>query len=167
MSDKNKMPEKGKKKSVKSAVGRIAEYMESGKWFIVVALVLAAFGAVLTIIGPDKIGQIATILSNGLTGGIDLEAIAKIGVFLIAIYLLSWLFGFIQHYIMSAARAYEQSSHDCFRGYAVCGLPYNDAYNRMAARARLHRRNACRNVYNRFDYVKIAKIFCRKAEEPG
>ncbi len=101
MSDKNKMPEKGKKKSVKSAVGRIAEYMESGKWFIVVALVLAAFGAVLTIIGPDKIGQIATILSNGLTGGIDLEAIAKIGVFLIAIYLLSWLFGFIQHYIMS------------------------------------------------------------------
>lgn len=101
MSDKNKIPEKGKKKSVKSAVGRIAEYMESGKWFIVVALVLAAFGAVLIIIGPDKIGQIATILSNGLTGGIDLEAIAKIGVFLIAIYLLSWLFGFIQHYIMS------------------------------------------------------------------
>lgn len=101
MSDKNKMPEKGKKKSVKSAVGRIAKYMESGKWFIVVALVLAAFGAVLTIIGPDKIGQIATILSNGLTGGIDLEAIAKIGVFLIVIYLLSWLFGFIQHYIMS------------------------------------------------------------------
>lgn len=101
MSDKNKMPEKGKKKSVKSAVGRIAKYMESGKWFIVVALVLAAFGAVLTIIGPDKIGQIATILSNGLTGGIDLEAITKIGVFLIVIYLLSWLFGFIQHYIMS------------------------------------------------------------------
>lgn len=101
MSDKNKMPEKGKRKSVKSAVGRIAKYMESGKWFIVVALVLAAFGAVLTIIGPDKIGQIATILSNGLTGGIDLEAIAKIGVFLIVIYLLSWLFGFIQHYIMS------------------------------------------------------------------
>lgn len=101
MSDKNKMPEKGKKKSVKSAIGRIAEYMESGKWFIVVALVLAAFGAVLTIIGPDKIGQIATILSNGLTGGIDLGEISKIGIFLVVIYLLSWLFGFIQHYIMS------------------------------------------------------------------
>ena len=101
MSDKIKTSTKDKKKSVKSAIGRIAEYMESGKWFIVVALVLAAFGAVLTIIGPDKIGQIATILSNGLAGGIDLGEIAKIGVFLIVIYLLSWLFGFIQHYIMS------------------------------------------------------------------
>lgn len=101
MSDKNKMAEKGKRKGVKSAVGRIAGYMDSGKRLVVVALVLAALGAVLTIIGPDKIGRIATLLSDGLTGVINLEEIAKIGVLLVVIYLLSWLFGFIQHYIMS------------------------------------------------------------------
>ena len=43
----------------------------------------------------------ATIMSDGLFTGIDLAAIAKIGVFLAIIYCLSALFGFIQHYIMA------------------------------------------------------------------
>ena len=62
---------------------------------------LAALSAVMTIIGPDKIGKMATIMSDGLFTGIDLAAIAKIGVFLAIIYCLSALFGFIQHYIMA------------------------------------------------------------------
>ena len=68
---------------------------------IVFALVLAALSAVMTIIGPDKIGSIATIMSDGLTTGIDLNAIAKVGIFLVVIYVLSALFSFTQHYIMS------------------------------------------------------------------
>ena len=67
----------------------------------VIALVFAMAGAVLTIIGPDQVGKIATIMSDGLFTGIDLAAIAKIGVFLAIIYCLSALFGFIQHYIMA------------------------------------------------------------------
>ena len=75
--------------------------MSSSMGNISFALVLAALSAVMTIIGPDKIGKMATIMSDGLFTGIDLAAIAKIGVFLAIIYCLSALFGFIQHYIMA------------------------------------------------------------------
>ena len=75
--------------------------MRSSTVIIVFALVLAVLSAVMTIIGPDKVGQIATVISDGLGGNIDLPAIAKIGIFLVIIYVLSAAFSFIQHYIMS------------------------------------------------------------------
>ena len=83
------------------ALKRTGAYMSSSMGIIIFALVLAALSAVMTIIGPDKIGKMATIMSDGLFTGIDLAAIAKIGVFLAIIYCLSALFGFIQHYIMA------------------------------------------------------------------
>lgn len=83
------------------ALKRTGVYMKSSLGVIALALVLAALSAVMTIIGPDKIGKMATIMSDGLFTGIDLAAIAKIGVFLATIYCLSALFGFIQHYIMA------------------------------------------------------------------
>ena len=83
------------------ALKRTGAYMSSSMGIIIFALVLAALSAVMTIIGPDKIGKMATIMSDGLFTGIDLAAIGKIGVFLAIIYCLSALFGFIQHYIMA------------------------------------------------------------------
>ena len=93
------------KKQTKGQTGRAlvrsAAYLRSGTGAVVAALVLAALSAVMTIMGPDKIGEIATKMSDGLFDGIDLGAIAKIGIFLAVIYLLSALFGFVQHYIMA------------------------------------------------------------------
>lgn len=83
------------------AIARISSYMRSSIGIIIAALILAALSAVMTIIGPDKIGQIATLMSDGLTGSIDLAAIAKIGIFLAVIYILSAVFSFIQHYTMA------------------------------------------------------------------
>ena len=83
------------------AIPRLTEYMRSQLGLIISALVLAALSAVLTIIGPDKVGEIATIMSDGLLTGIDISAIARVGVFLAAIYVASALFGFVQHYIMA------------------------------------------------------------------
>ena len=68
---------------------------------ILLALILAALSAVMTILGPNQIGRIATLMSDGLTGSIDLAAIAKVGIFLAVIYVLSAVFSFIQHYTMS------------------------------------------------------------------
>jgi len=83
------------------AIPRLTEYMRSQLGLIISALVLAALSAVLTIIGPDKVGEIATIMSDGLLTGIDISAIARVGAFLAAIYVASALFGFVQHYIMA------------------------------------------------------------------
>ena len=95
---RNKPQEKG---DIRTALPRMTGYLRSSMGIIVFALVLAALSAVMTIIGPNKIGDMATIMSNGLITGIDLSAIAKAGVFLAVIYGLSALFGFIQHYIMA------------------------------------------------------------------
>ena len=88
-------------KGTGAALGKTAGYVKGGVAVTALALVLAALGAVLTIIGPDKIGEITNILSEGLITGIDLAAIAKVGITLIVIYGLSALFTFVQHYIMA------------------------------------------------------------------
>ena len=92
---------KNKDGGIRTAVPRLSEYLHGDIGVVILALVLAALSAVMTIIGPNKIGDMATIMSDGLLGGIDLGKIAKIGIFLAAIYLLSALFGFVQHYIMA------------------------------------------------------------------
>lgn len=92
---------KNKDGGIRTAVLRLSEYLHGDIGVVILALVLAALSAVMTIIGPNKIGDMATIMSDGLLGGIDLGKIAKIGIFLAAIYLLSALFGFVQHYIMA------------------------------------------------------------------
>ena len=95
------MKNKGNQKDIRSAIPRISGYLRSSMGIIIIALVLAALSAVLTIIGPDKIGRIATLMSTGLNGTIDLTAIARIGISLAVIYVLSAVFSFIQHYTMS------------------------------------------------------------------
>ena len=90
------------KTDLKGALNDLSTYMRKSLGVVVLALVLAALSAVLTIIGPDQVGKIATIMSDGLLGGIDLAAIARVGILLAVIYSLSALFGFIQHYIMAS-----------------------------------------------------------------
>ena len=90
------------KTDLKGALNDLSTYMRKSLGVVVLALVLAALSAVLTIIGPDQVGKIATIMSEGLLGGIDLAAIARVGILLAVIYGLSAIFGFIQHYIMAS-----------------------------------------------------------------
>lgn len=93
--------EKASKGEMTSAMKKIIEYMKGSVGIVAVALVLAALGAVLTIIGPDKVGEITDLMADGLMTGIDLKAVARVGIFLGAIYISSSLFTFIQQYIMA------------------------------------------------------------------
>lgn len=93
--------ERASKGEMASAMKKIIEYMKGSVGIVAVALVLAALGAVLTIIGPDKVGEITDLMADGLMTGIDLKAVARVGIFLGAIYISSSLFTFIQQYIMA------------------------------------------------------------------
>ena len=95
------MKRTNKANGIRSAVPRLTDYMRSSMGVIILALILAALSAVMTILGPNQIGRIATLMSDGLTGNIDLAAIAKVGISLAVIYVLSAVFSFIQHYTMS------------------------------------------------------------------
>ncbi|MGN1103390.1 MAG: ABC transporter ATP-binding protein [Candidatus Coproplasma sp.] len=74
------------------------------KWIpaLIVALVFAVGGTVLTLVGPSKIKELTSIISEGLFTGIDLYAVANIAVLLVVLYLLGWAFSAIQHWIMSS-----------------------------------------------------------------
>lgn len=78
-----------------------ADYLKKSVIWVVVALILAAASAIITIIGPYKVGEIANVISNGLLGEIDLASIAKIGATLVCLYCLSAAFSFLQNYIMA------------------------------------------------------------------
>lgn len=68
---------------------------------LVVVVLLAAASAFLTIIGPDYVSQITQYITDGISSTIDLDAIAKIGTFLVGIYVLAAVFGFMQNRLAS------------------------------------------------------------------
>lgn len=98
---------------MKKTLSKIFKYMGNFP-LVIVALILAALSAVMTIITPDKVGEITDIISDGLIGGIDLPAIAKVGILLIVLYLIGAMANFIQHYIMATVtlKASKRMRHD-------------------------------------------------------
>lgn len=90
-----------KPKNIKTALQDLMRYCKGELAPIIFALVLAAAGAVLTIIGPDQISKITDYLYNGLTGTIDMEGITRVALTLLAIYLVSALCTFGQHFTMA------------------------------------------------------------------
>ena len=98
---------------MKHTLSKIFKYMGNFP-LVIVALLLAALSAVMTIITPDKVGEITDIISDGLIGGIDMPAIAEVGIVLVALYLIGALANFIQHYIMATVtlKASRRMRHD-------------------------------------------------------
>ena len=87
--------------NIKNALTKTFNYMKGSIGVIILALILACFSAVLTIIGPNKIGDITNLIANGFATGINVEEITKISIFLIIIYCLGSSFTFIQQFIMA------------------------------------------------------------------
>lgn len=87
--------------NIKNALAKTFNYMKGSIGVIILALILACFSAVLTIIGPNKIGDITNLIANGFATGINVEEITKISIFLIIIYCLGASFTFIQQFIMA------------------------------------------------------------------
>ena len=98
---------------MKKTLSKTFKYMGNFP-LVIIALILAALSAVMTIITPDKVGEITDVISDGLIGGIDMPAIAKVGIMLIVLYLIGALANFIQHYIMATVtlKASRRMRHD-------------------------------------------------------
>ena len=70
--------------------------------FIVIALLCAVGGTVLTLIGPDKLSEITKYIQAGLmSGNVDLDAVTKVAVTLVCFYAASWLLSALQNFIMA------------------------------------------------------------------
>ena len=68
---------------------------------IIIAMTCAVIGTIISLIGPKQIQKITDLITQGITGSIDLDAVTSICTFLIILYGISWLMSFIQHFIMA------------------------------------------------------------------
>ena len=68
---------------------------------ILIAVLCAAGGTVFTLVGPDRLSDLTKVITDGLMTGIDMEAVAGIGITLVIFYACGALLSFIQHFIMT------------------------------------------------------------------
>jgi ATP-binding cassette subfamily B multidrug efflux pump len=92
----------------KGTMKKLYKYLSVYKISIIIVFLFAAASAVFSILGPKILGKATTKLFQGLmdkiagTGsGIDFNYIGRIILYLIGLYILSSLFGYIQGWIMS------------------------------------------------------------------
>ncbi|MBA9084915.1 ATP-binding cassette subfamily B protein [Fontibacillus solani] len=69
---------------------------------VLVAILSAAIGTVLTLLGPDQLSELTDLITQGIATGIDMDAVASIGFFLVIIYSISAVLSLLQGLIMSS-----------------------------------------------------------------
>lgn len=90
-----------KAKDFKKTWGQLILYSKPQIPAVIIALVCAAVGSVLSLVGPNQISKITNLITNGFMKGIDISAIVRICVILVIIYALSALLSFSQGFIMA------------------------------------------------------------------
>lgn len=96
-----------KARNFKGTMKKLLEHLSVYKIAIFISLLFAIGSAAFSIVGPRIMGQATTKLFEGVvakiagTGGIDLNQIGWILIKLVALYLLSALFGYVQGWLMT------------------------------------------------------------------
>jgi len=85
------------KKSMLDLINYSKEYLLP----VIISVILAMVSSVLSIIGPDKLKDITNLITKGLFTGIDMVEVKKVVLILLIIYIVSAVFGYVQHYIMA------------------------------------------------------------------
>lgn len=89
-----------KSKDFKGTWMKIIRYCKRYLAVIVVALICAMAGTILTILGPDKLSDLTKVITEGIATGIDMERVKSIGLTLVAFYVGSVILSFGQQFIM-------------------------------------------------------------------
>ena len=90
-----------KSKDFKGTWMKIIRYCKRYLAVIVVALICAVAGTILTILGPDKLSDLTKVITEGIATGIDMDRIKSIGLTLVAFYVGSAILSFGQQFIMA------------------------------------------------------------------
>ena len=96
-----------KAKDFKGSIGKLMKYIRKYKIAIFAVMLFAVCSTIFNVVGPKILGKATTELSEGLmakiqgTGGIDFGKIGQILLFVLALYLGSAVFNFVQGWIMT------------------------------------------------------------------
>lgn len=96
-----------KPKNLKSTLKKLFKSIKKFYIPIIIGLVCAVIGTVLNIIGPDRVQEIGKIIktSEMLGTSIDLATVNKIAISILIINISSFLFTFIQNFILTKVTA--------------------------------------------------------------
>lgn len=90
-----------KAKDFKGSFKKLIKYCKPLMPMIIIAIILAFLSSIFSIIGPDKLKDMTNTITEGLMGNIDLNKIKSIALLLICLYSLSFIFNYIQGFLMS------------------------------------------------------------------
>ncbi|MFV0413852.1 MAG: ABC transporter ATP-binding protein [Oscillospiraceae bacterium] len=90
-----------KPKDFKKSLGRLVAYCKPWLPAIIAALVTAAGATVLSLVGPNQISRVTDLITEGIGGSIDFATIGSICLGLVFLYALSFLFNYVQGFIMA------------------------------------------------------------------
>ena len=97
-----------KAKDFKGTMRTLISYLAKYKLSIIIVFIFAIGSVTFSVIGPKILGKATTEIFNGLVSkvsgegtGIDFEAIKRILITLVILYIVSAIFSFIQGYVMS------------------------------------------------------------------
>ena len=129
----------GEKVDIGGQLSRLIGHSKDIVLPFIVAILFACAGVVLTIIGPNQLSKITQYIIDGITTGINMEAIARTALFLLGLYVLSAIFSFLQHFILATVtlRLSNRLRADIFdkvnrAPMKLFGrIPYGDILSRM------------------------------------
>ena len=90
-----------KPKNFKESWGKMLRYARPEMPAIVIAMTCAIIGTIIALVGPGQIQKITDLITEGIMGSIDLDAVTATATFLMILYGISWLMNFTQHFIMA------------------------------------------------------------------
>lgn len=90
-----------KAKDFSATINKLLRYCKKYWGVMLTALICAAIGSFLTLLGPDKLSELTNLIQNGIMTGIDISAVAKIGITLVVIYGIGTLLSMAQGLIMA------------------------------------------------------------------
>lgn len=90
-----------KAEDFKLAWSKLFGYIDRYRIPFIVALVFSAVGTIMSLVTPDILKQITDLITVGLTGTMNLDSIASIGVTLIVIVAIGCVLMFLETYILA------------------------------------------------------------------
>ena len=90
-----------KPKNFKASMGKLLRYCARYRVAIFIALVCAAGGALLSLVGPGKLSDVTDAITAGLMGSIDMELVTSLCVSLVVLYGISALLSYLQGVLMA------------------------------------------------------------------
>lgn len=80
---------------------KLISYCQKYISVMIVAMICAVLGTILTLIGPDQLSKMTDEITKGIMTGIDMDAVKQIGLLLVLFYAVSYILSVVQQWIMA------------------------------------------------------------------